>query len=309
MALLVRSENHDDEEWARRLREHDPEIDVRIWPDLDKPEEIDMVLVAQVPDGLFGQLPNLKAIMKLGAGVNNILDDPHRPEGVPLARLVDPLLVVEMAQWAIYALFHFHRRVPEYAALRERRDWTNLGATDPEDTRVGIMGIGAIGGDVAREIAHLGFPVSGWSRTAKRIDGVRCYHGWDQLDDFLSVSDFMLSVLPMTPETEGIIDKDRIAKLPRGAVVANIGRGGQQNEEDILAALDSGHLSGAALDVFQKEPLPQDSPFWTHPKVLMTPHVAGFARPKTAAAQVAENYRRARAGEALLNAVDFTRGY
>jgi glyoxylate/hydroxypyruvate reductase A len=309
MALLVHSENHDDEEWARRLREHDPDIDVRIWPDLGKPDEIDMVLVAQVPEGLFAQLPNLRAIMKLGAGVNNILDDPHRPAGVPLARLVDPLLVVEMAQWAIYALFHFHRRMPEYAALRERREWVNLGATDPEDTRVGIMGIGAIGGDVAREIAHLGFPVSGWSRTAKRIDGVRCFHGREQLDEFLGVSDFMLSVLPMTPDTAGIIDRKTIAKLPRGAVVANMGRGGQQVEADILAALDSGHLSGAALDVFEQEPLPPDSPFWTHPKVLMTPHVAGFARPKTAAAQVAENYRRARAGEPLLNAVDFDRGY
>ena len=244
MALLVHSWGDEDAEWVRRLNEIDPGLDVRVWPALGDGAEIDMLIVGSVPPGMFAKLPSLKAIMKLGAGVNNILDDPDRPEGVPVARLVDPNLARDMTHWAIHALLHFHRRMPEYDAMRDRREWANLGATDPSDTRVGIMGIGAIGGAVAREMARLGFPVSGWSRSPKAIEGVTCYHGRDGLDDFLAVSDFMLSVLPLTAETEGIIDKSLIAKLPRDAVVANMGRGGQQVEEDILAALESGHLYG-----------------------------------------------------------------
>lgn len=309
MALLVHSWGDEDAEWVRRLNEIAPEIDVRVWPDLGEGAEIDMLIVGSVPPGMFARLPNLKAIMKLGAGVNNILDDPARPVGVPVARLVDPNLARDMTHWAIHALLHFHRRMPEYANLRERREWVNLGATDPENTRVGIMGVGAIGGAVAREMARLGFPVSGWCRTPKAIEGVTCYHGRDGLDEFLAVSDFMLCVLPLTAETEGIIDETLIAKLPRGAVVANMGRGGQQIEEDILAALESGQLSGAALDVFRQEPLPPESPFWGHPKVLMTPHASGFVRPRAVVGQVVENYRRARAGEPLRNAVDLDRGY
>jgi glyoxylate/hydroxypyruvate reductase A len=172
-----------------------------------------------------------------------------------------------------------------------------------------VLGLGAIGGDTAAKLASLGFQVAGWSRTPKALEGIESFHGEAGFLPFLQRTDILVCLLPLTPETTGVLDARAFAALPAGAYVINLARGGHVVEEDLLAAIDGGHLAGATLDVFQTEPLPNGHPFWAHPKVHVTPHIAGLTNPRTSAAQVIENIRRVRAGQPPLNLVDAARGY
>ena len=309
MALLFHSDDEDGGEWGRHLKAHLPDLELRFWPDLGAAEEIEFVLMSHPTPGLFGRLPNLKAVFGDGAGIEDLIGNPELPAGVPVTRIVDHNQAREMAEWAIYAVLHFHRKMPAYEDQRRRGAWVSLGRTDSTKTRVGVMGLGVIGRVTAERFALLDFDTAGWSRTAKEIAGVAAFHGADGLDAFLARTDMLVCVLPLTPQTRGIIDAAAIAKLPRGACVINLARGGHVVDDDLLAALDSGHLSGAALDVFVEKPLPPGHPFWTHPKIIWTPHIAGFVDPATAADQIAENIRRARDGRPLLHVVDPARGY
>jgi glyoxylate/hydroxypyruvate reductase A len=206
-------------------------------------------------------------------------------------------------------ILRFHRQGPEYQELERQRVWKVLPAPETSERRVGVLGLGALGGDTASKVAALGFDVAGWSRTRKLIGSVESFHGEDQLEAFLNRTDILCCLLPLTPETAGIIHVDTLAALPKGAFVINAGRGQHVVDEDLLAALDSGHIAGAALDVFHQEPLPPEHPFWAHPKVQVWPHVSAPSNANSAATQVADAIEKVFAGLDPNNLVDRERQY
>lgn len=310
LRLLFVSNADSKSAWQRRLAALDPSVEVRLWPDAGDLAEIDAALVWKPPAGLMAKLPRLRLILSLGMGVDHVFADPDLPKGVPVARLVDPDLVNRMSEYCALAVLRYHRNADTYDAFQRARQWKAL-PNEPAGAarRVGILGLGEIGRDLAGKLAPFGFKLAGWSRTAKRIPGVESFHGAAGLKPFLARSEIVVCLLPLTPETEGILNAEAFAALPKGAVVVNAARGGHVVDADLVAALDSGHLAAAQLDVFRQEPLPPEHPFWAHPRVRITPHNAGLTNPDTAAAQIVENLRRLRAGEPLLNVVDPARGY
>lgn len=308
-AVLFRSGNDNPVAWREALTKRIPGLDLRVYPDIGNPEEIDFALVWKAPRGTFNGMTNLKAICSLGQGVDHIFDDPDLPDGPQIVRIVDPWMARAMAEWVLLQVLRFHRQGPAYEQAQKDRRWIKLDAEETSTRRIGIMGMGALGAEAARVISALGFDVAGWSRSRKDIPGVKSFAGTEEMDAFLGRTDILCCLLPLTPETTDLIDAEMLGKLPSGAFVVNSGRGAQLVEEDLLAALDSGHIAGAALDVFRVEPLPETHPFWTHPRVQVWPHVSAQTNADSAADQIAENIRRLRAGQDLLNTVGRDRGY
>ncbi len=274
------------------------------------PAQIDYFVGFRPPHGFLKTLPRLKAVFSLGAGVDGFLRDPEFPRHLPVVRFVDETLQREMAQYVTMHVLIVHRHQRDFDAAQKDHAWRQKMLSRPSrEVRIGILGLGDIGAVTAERLMMFDFQVSGWSRSRKEVPGVKSYAGPGELAAFLAGCDFMVCMLPLTPETEGILDAKLFAMLPRGAWVMNVGRGGHCNEQDLIAALDSGHLAGAVLDVFQTEPLPADSPLWAHPKVTVTPHIAGITDPRNAAAFVVDCVTRAERGEPFRNVVDLSRGY
>ena len=229
----------------------------------------------------LNRYPNLKAILSQWAGVNHILDDASLPVDIPVIRMSDLSLKNGMIEYVTYHALRHHLQAPAYE--RQQRDgiWKALSVPYAPQRPIGILGLGALGSAVAGALAHLGFQIHGWSRSKKNIAGVKSYAGDDGLKDLLQVSEILICLLPLTDETTGILNAGLFAQLPRGAYLINVGRGGHLNENDLISALDSGHLAGASLDVFTTEPLPGSHPFWDHPAITITPHMASWTRPET----------------------------
>jgi glyoxylate/hydroxypyruvate reductase A len=228
---------------------------------------------------------------------------------LPIARLVDENQTAGMTQYVLASVLRYHRQLDVYARLQAERVWRELPHVDACDRRVGILGMGVLGTDAAIALNRLGFDVAGWSRTPKGVPGVASHHGAAGLPALLARTDILVCLLPLTPATEGILCRELFEQLPRGAWLVNAGRGRHLVEEDLLAALDEGLIAGATLDVCRDEPLPPHHRLWSHPKITLTPHIATSATPRTAAAQIAENVRRAREGLALKNQIDRAAGY
>ena len=310
MRLLFISKEDKIEPWRHAMADEMPELEFRAWPkEFDDPAAIDYALVWKPPAGLLKTLPNLKAILSLGAGVDHLSADPDLPRHIPVSRLVDRCLTQGMTEYVVYWVIHHHRYMAEYAAMAARHEWRTIPQCDPRRRRIGILGLGELGGDAAIKLAAMDFDVAGWSRTEKRIPGVTSFFGEDRMGAFLARTDILICLLPMTTQTRGIINAETLARLPEDAVVINCARGAHVVDRDLIAALDHGHLRAATLDVFQEEPLPADHPFWSHPKINVTPHMASLTVPHSAAAYVADNIRRVERGEAMLNVVDFDAGY
>ncbi|ANK80174.1 MAG: glyoxylate/hydroxypyruvate reductase A [Rhizobiales bacterium NRL2] len=307
--LLFASHADRDDWWRETLLAEMPDLDFRTWPETGDVAEVEYALVWKPETGLLAGLPNLRAIFSLGAGVDHIFADTQLPEGVPICRVVNPNMALRMREWVVMHVLMHHRRHREYDRLQKAHEWRELPQPHAGERRVGVMGLGELGGDAAKHLGLLGFDVAGWSRTPKAIDGVTGFHGGVGLKDFLARTEILVCLLPLTPATEGIVDAALLSGLPRGATFINAGRGGHVVEEDLLAALDSGQIGEATLDVFRTEPLPAGSPFWDHPRVTVTPHIAAFSDPRALVDQVIGNIRRDRAGEPLLNTVDPKRGY
>jgi glyoxylate/hydroxypyruvate reductase A len=255
-------------------------------------------------------LPNLKAVFSIGAGVDGFLADPDYPKHVPLVRFVEKGLAEEMAQFCVMHVLIHYRMQRDFDRAQAAGKWRQaLLPKRPHETRVGILGLGEIGSVVAERLRPFGFTLLGWSRTRKQVEGVESFAGDDELPVFLSRTDILICLLPLTPQTRGILNAKLFAQLPKDAFVINVARGGHLVDADLIAALDSGHLSGAVLDVFHQEPLPEGNPFWVHPKVTVTPHIAAITEPRVAAQHVVDNIRRMERGEKLENVVDLKRGY
>ena len=254
----------------------------------------------------FTPFTRARAVLNLWAGVENITNNPTLH--IPLARMVDHGLTQGMVEWVTGHVLRHHLGLDTHI-LHQDGTWRPDTPPLAHDRRVSVLGLGALGAACARMLVTLGFPVTGWSRSPKQIDGLRCLSGADGLDTALACADILVLLLPLTPETENLLDAPRLARLPGGAVILNPGRGPLIDDDALLAALDAGHIGHATLDVFRVEPLPPDHPFWAHPRVTVTPHIASETRPETAAEVIAENIRRGEAGEPLLHLVDRTAGY
>jgi glyoxylate/hydroxypyruvate reductase A len=308
MALMFLSPDDPAEAWRAELQARIPELEVRIWPEVGDPAEVELALVWRPPPGELARYPNLKAILSLGAGVDGLLADPTLPE-VPLARMVDPSLTRAMTEYVLLAVLRHHREFDRFERAQRAHEWAYAFPPQAAERRVGVMGLGELGAAAAQRLVTHGFQVAGWSRSPKAIDGVVSYAGHGELHAFLRRTDILVCLLPLTAETEGILDAATFAELPHGACVINVARGPHLVERDLLLALDSGHLGGATLDVFREEPLPPDNPLWGHAKVLVTPHVASYCVAASAADGVAADIRRVLAGQPPWHQVDRAKGY
>lgn len=269
----------------------------------------DYAVAWKPPAVFFARQPRLKALFSLGAGVDGLLAMPALPRDVPLVRMEDAGMAGQMVEYALYVALREFRRMPEYEAAQADGRWAPRHARQRSGFTVGVLGLGVLGGAVARELAAFGFDVSGWSRAPKSLDAVHCAHGAEGLDAVLSRSRVLLLFLPRTPDTGGLLDAARLARLPPGAAVVNVARGELVDDAALLDALDRGHVGRAYLDVFAHEPLPAAHRYWTHPRVHLTPHVAALTDVGVASAQVADKIRRFEAGQAVGGIVDRARGY
>lgn len=293
--------------WARLFAEKAPQFDFRLWPDVPDPAQVKYLAAWLLPPDMAAYR-NLEVLFCVGAGVDQ-LDLAQVPAALPIVRMVEPGIVQGMVEYVTHAVLGVHRDALDYAAQQRAHAWKPLPVVAPGRRRLGIMGLGVLGAAVLARLHGFGFACAGWSRTARTLDGIEGFAGEAGLDAFLARTDILVCLLPLTADTRGILDARLFAKLPRGAAVVNVGRGPHLVAEDLLAALDSGHLSTAILDVTDPEPLPPSHPFWDHPRIVVTPHIAAETQPQTAVEVVLENLRRHRAGLPLEGTIDRRRGY
>lgn len=308
MTILYAGDAAEADQWLSAVQEIDPTLTFRRWPDIGPTAEIDFIIVGGRLPGAFPPFDNLRAIQSTWAGVNHLLQGGNLPASVPIARMVDDGLTCSMTEYLLFQVLDYLRQGPALRQAQRQSHWQE-GDGRLAGRRIGILGLGTLGLDAARQFAALGLPLRGWSRTAKTVPGIDCYAGEAGLAAFLAGCDILICLLPLTPETRGILSATLFAQLPAGACLINAARGPHLVEADLIAALDSGHLSRAILDVFHHEPLPAESPLWRHPRITVTPHIAAITRAGTGATLIVENYRRALNGEELINQVDPQLGY
>lgn len=271
------------------------------------PASVDYIIYAPAsPLQDFAPYTRCKAVLNLWAGVERIVGNPTLTQ--PLCRMVDPALTESMVEWVVAHTLRHHLGLDRHI-VNPGHVWDPAVPPLARERPVAMLGLGQLGTAAARALQALNFPVTGWSRTAKTVPGIRCLKGDAGLAEVLAGAQIVVTLLPLTPETENLINASRLALLPRGAALLNPGRGGLIDDAALIAALDSGQLSQATLDVFRTEPLPQDHPFWAHPRVTVSPHVAADTRPETSALVIAENIRRGTAGAPFLHLVDRARRY
>lgn len=309
MSLVIFSKVHKVKPWLDALKDAAPDIDVITYDKIQDKNSVLFALAWNYPKGIFKEYPNLKCISSMGAGVDHIMSDPDIPEQVKIVRIVDPLLSQDLAEFALALIMNQMRKLTDYRLLQNQKTWKKRKYKRISDVRVGIMGTGAIGDHVAKFLLSTGFSVTGWGNNPGNQKEYKRFHGTDQLEEFLRTPDILICLLPLTPETRGILNKDNLAKLPQGTFLINLGRGPHVVDQDLIKMIDNGHLAGASLDVFDNEPLSDDHPFWLHPAIHITPHVASITTPESVAPQIVENYRRAIRDEELMNQVDRKKGY
>lgn len=305
MDVLICTAKQQDE-WRAALSACLPQA--RVHAGIDAPA-CDYAVVWQPPAGLFERQRRLKALFCLGAGVNGLLAMPSLPRDVPLVRMEDGGMAAQMVEYALYVALREFRRFPGYRRDQLQLRWAPQPALVRGEFAIGVLGLGVLGGAVARALADFGFAVGGWSRSERSIPGVHCEHGAHGLGNVLARSRMLMLFLPLTRATGGLLDRHRLAQLPVGATVVNLSRGELIDDDALLEALDSGSLGTAYLDVFRQEPLPADHPFWRHPRVRITPHIAALTDTPLACLQVADKIRRLEAGASVTGVVERLRGY
>lgn len=308
MTLLLKSDAARSQEWMRLLAEKAPDLPFRTWPDIGDPADVRYLAAWLPPDDVMAQFPNLELLFSVGAGVDQ-LDLAKLPPELPVVRMIEPGLVDSMVEYVTMAVLALHRDLVPYIASQREQAWAPLRIRPASERRVGILGLGMLGEACSRKLAEFGFRVAGWSRSRHAIDGIECFAGNVELPDFLARTDILVCLLPLTDETRGILGARLFAGLPRGAMLVNAGRGGHLDQDALLAALDSGQIASAVLDVTVPEPLPAGHPLWSHPSLLITPHVASRSRSEASLDALLENLRRHRAGEPLVGLIDRQRGY
>ncbi|MBN1650066.1 MAG: glyoxylate/hydroxypyruvate reductase A [Bacteroidales bacterium] len=309
MSLLILSPTRETNSWVQAIKEVDSYIDVFVFPEKVDAKSIDFVLAWNHPYGSLRNYPNLKSISSMGAGVDYLLKDPELPENIALTRIVDPELSKTMFEFLLAIVMNHLRGLTLFKNIQSEQKWEPRAYRRIEDIRIGIMGYGRIGSYVGEHLMQLGFCVNSWSQSTKTNTQAHIFTGEKEMEVFLKNSDILICLLPSTPQTMGLLNKQTMKYLPKGASIINVARGDIIVETDLIELLDSEHLSLASLDVFTQEPLAASHPFWKHKKIDITPHVASLTNPKTVAPQIVENYWRMKKGEELLYKVSREKGY
>lgn len=295
--------------WSAAFAELAPEIAFEVHRPGQRLSGYPYCLTWKAPLGLWPQMTDLRVVFSLAAGVDRLLGDPTFPRNLPLVRMVEPELTRGMVEYVLWQCLYHHRRVWELEAAQSCGEWRPHVYPAPWDRTIGILGLGELGSAAAAKLLEFGFKLRGWSRTPKSLPKVESFTGRDQLPAFLRATEILVCLLPLTPETRGILNAELFAHLPRGASLINAARGGHLVEQDLLAAMQSGQIGAATLDVFATEPLPPDHPFWTTERLCITPHNASDTDPRSAAWRIAKQIARFEAGQPLENLVDRAREY
>ncbi|MBI3283317.1 MAG: glyoxylate/hydroxypyruvate reductase A [Burkholderiales bacterium] len=309
MNIIFQDNGNHLDEWLQALKQTLPQAKVRIWQEGDD-APADYAIVWKPPVAMLRGRSALKAIFSRGAGVDGILQlGADLPAGVPVLRLSDAGMGVQMAEYVTHAVLRYFRRFDEYQLLERDACWRFLPPRQREDFSIGVLGLGVLGQRIVAALQHFGFPVNGWSRTQKTVDGVTCYAGREQLAAFMQASKVVVCILPLTADTQGILDRVSLGQLPQGAYLINVARGAHLVEDDLLALVQSGQIAGATLDVFAQEPLPRQHPFWREPRITLTPHIAAMTMVGESVAQIAQRIQVLEQGLPVDGVVDIKRGY
>lgn len=304
--ILICTKAWQPEPWVKGLSESQLINKIHIWPTKEDLTNVQVLFVWKpLDEAVVERLPNLKWVSSLGAGVDHLVNDPQIPNHLPITRIVDPFLTRDMTNYCIMGVMMHQRSMDLHQSNQANAHWGRLPYTN---LKVGVLGLGELGGHCAITLSSLGFEVSGFSRTPKQIEGLQCFSG-KALKEFLAPLDVLINLLPVTPHTDSLLNKDFFNQMNQGTYLINVARGNHLVEDDLISALDEGQLSGALLDVFRQEPLPEDHPFWTHPKIKITPHLASVTTPASAIQLLLKNTQRLIRGEELLHQVDRENGY
>jgi len=308
-AILFQCPWDTDNTWSNALHSAAGDLEIRHWPDYGDPADIDTALVWKPPAEILTDFPNLRLLHSLGAGVDHIFEAGKIRPGVTVARLVDPVMADRMAEYVTAAVLRYHRRFDVYEAQQRKSLWRHADQRDANEVTVGILGLGSLGAACGDRLSLMGYKVIGWSRSPKSFEQIGAFHGDEGFETVLTTSDALVILLPLTPHTDGLMTAEIMRRMKPGSHLINVARGRLVDQAGLIEVLDSGPLSGATLDVFSTEPLPEEDPLWAHSKVFITPHISSLSNAATAIPQMLENIKRMRAGEAVLNTVDPTAGY
>lgn len=306
--ILLNNHGYDNETWRVELEKKFPHLAVRLFGEPVSEQEVVYAMVWNHPPGDLKRYPNLRAVFSLGAGAEHFAADNNLPD-VPIVLLADPAVARDMAAHTLYWVMTFHRRYHDYQKQQAQRQWGRKSVRPAGEFRVGVVGLGRIGSEVARRISGFGYSVSGWDRAQRSIDGVECHTGSSELPQFLAQNDVVINCLLLSPETRHMLNREKFALMKDGAYFINISRGAVVLENDLIEALDSGKLAGAALDVFESEPLPVCHPFWSHPQVFVTPHMSGATYASSAVNVIAENVSKLEGGQPVNPVFDRQAGF
>ena len=310
MRILLHRADGRTEPWLKDFSKYLPEAEFEIWHAGEKSQPCDYAVVWSPPEAMLPELAQVKAIFNTGAGVDALLRYGDAiPREIPIIRLGDAGMGLQMAEYVTHAVLRYFRRFDDYERQARAGIWAALPPYNREDFAIGVLGLGALGMRVIEALAPFGFPLRGWSRTEKRIDGVQCYQGLDGLDTFLRGSRVLVCMLPLTPETNNLIDRSNLGKLPAGAYVINVARGAHIAEPELLSLIKSGHIAAATLDVFRNEPLPAQHPFWQEPRITITPHISALTLRRESVHQIADKIRSFESGQPVADIVDRNLGY
>ncbi|WP_103069402.1 2-hydroxyacid dehydrogenase [Aquimarina sediminis] len=309
MSIAIIFNNKEAAPWAKALRAKLPNDDIQIYPEVKDCSTVEFALCWKPDTDILLQFPNLKVIQSVGASIEHITRTQEIKDDIVISRIVDNNLSNDLWEYLLGSVLSLLKNDLIYVQQKQSRLWRQKKYLTIKDITISILGLGKIGAYVAEKFGLLGFKVKGWSLSTKNINGVKSYHGMQEFDDFLQDTDILINILPLTESTENILNAKTLRKTNIGASLINVGRGEHLVEENLLEVLKEGHLSSAILDVFRKEPLPKKHPFWEHPKIKITPHVASLTNIESATSQIAENYKRFRTGSELLHIVSLKKGY
>lgn len=308
MSFVYKADAARGRRWAEIFANEAPHHEFRIWPDIGDPAKVRFLAAWEPPANLRDTLPNLEVLFSSGAGVDQF-DFAALPPDLPIVRMVEPGIISGMVEYVTAAVLNLHRDMPQYRRQQQRGTWKTIPVVPASRRSVGVLGLGELGRAVLAALRPFGFDCAGWSRSRHALEGVTCFAGPEELPAFLARTHILVCLLPLTAETHGILDRTLFAQLPRKACLVHAGRGQQLVAEDLLVALAREQVAEAVIDVTDPEPLPSSHPFWQHPNITLTPHIASMTQPETAARVVLDNLRRYEAGEPMLGLVDRTRGY
>jgi len=308
MSFVYKSDPVRGRQWAEIFAREAPQLPFRIWPDIGDPTKVRFLAAWEPPANLLEVFPNLEVLFSSAAGVDQF-DFSALPPELPVVRMVEPGIINGMVEYVSWAVLALHRDMLQYQRQQRRSQWTPAPVRPAARCHVGVLGLGSLGLAALAQLRSFGFACAGWSRSRHVVDGVQCFAGADELPAFLARTHILVCLLPLTSETRGVLNAALFAQLPRGAGLVHVGRGPHLVPQDLLAALATGQIADAILDVTDPEPLPPDHPFWQHPNIWLTPHIASMTQPETAAQVVLDNLRRFDAGEAMVGRVDRSRGY